>query len=76
VCNGSRIEPLQPLISRQPFTNYFPRADIYKMIAFDILHQLIKGTFKDHLITWVQNYLKEVHGEARSAIIMDDIDLR
>jgi hypothetical protein len=64
------------LTTVQPFTDYFPRADIYVMIAFDILHQLIKGTFKDHLITWVEDYLKEEHGEAGYATVMDDIDLR
>ena len=41
----------------QPFTNDFPRGDIYTTISPDILHQLIKGTFKDHLITWVEMYI-------------------
>ncbi|KAG1830978.1 hypothetical protein DFJ58DRAFT_719599 [Suillus subalutaceus] len=36
-----------------PFTNDFPRADIHELIALDLLHQLIKGTFKDHLVEWV-----------------------
>jgi hypothetical protein len=38
----------------QPFTEEFPRADIYELIAPDLLHQIIKGTFKDHLVTWVE----------------------
>ncbi|KIK34770.1 hypothetical protein CY34DRAFT_17485 [Suillus luteus UH-Slu-Lm8-n1] len=37
-----------------PFTNNFPCADIYKLIAPDLLHQIIKGIFKDHLVAWVQ----------------------
>ncbi|KAG1788518.1 hypothetical protein EV424DRAFT_1476518 [Suillus variegatus] len=40
-----------------PFTNNFPRADIHKLISPDILHQIIKGKFKDHLVDWVEEYL-------------------
>ena len=58
----------------QPFTNDFPRADIHELIAPDLLHQVIKGTFKDHLVTWVGGYLVALHGEARAKVIMDDID--
>ncbi|KAG1904171.1 uncharacterized protein F5891DRAFT_1126616 [Suillus fuscotomentosus] len=52
-----------------PFTNDFPRADIHELLSFDLLHQLIKGAFKDHLVDWVAKYLKAKE-------IMSDIDRR
>ncbi|KAF8804851.1 hypothetical protein BYT27DRAFT_7225140 [Phlegmacium glaucopus] len=36
-----------------PFTRDFPCADIYELISSDLLHQAIKGTFKDHLVAWL-----------------------
>ena len=60
----------------QPFTNDFPRADIHELIAPDLLHQVIKGTFKDHLVTWVEEYLVLTHGQAKANELMDQIDRR
>ncbi|KAF9470984.1 hypothetical protein BDN70DRAFT_909445 [Pholiota conissans] len=44
-----------------PFTHGFPRADIHELLSPDLLHQLIKGTFKDHLVTWVNEFLHIKH---------------
>ncbi|KAG1889253.1 hypothetical protein F4604DRAFT_1915123 [Suillus subluteus] len=38
-----------------PFTNDFPQADIHELLSFNLLHQLIKGAFKDHLVDWNQS---------------------
>ena len=52
----------------------FPHADIYKLLSCDLLHQAIKGTFKDHLIQWVEDYLKNIHGPLKAEAILDEID--
>ena len=58
----------------QPFTDEFPCASIYLLLAPDILHQLIKGTFKDHLVDWVMKYLEFTHGKAGAKEILTNID--
>ncbi|KAI0647706.1 hypothetical protein C8Q79DRAFT_906496 [Trametes meyenii] len=59
-----------------PFTEEFPRADINELLSGDLLHQIIKGTFKDHLVTWVGQYLLHTHGESRGKELLDEIDCR
>lgn len=63
-------------MSFQPFTNNFERADIHELLAPDLLHQLIKGTFKDHLVTWVEEYIYANHRRTTANRIMDEIDRR
>ncbi|KAJ7723744.1 hypothetical protein DFH07DRAFT_759380 [Mycena maculata] len=58
------------------FTRDFPRADIHEMLSSDLLHQIIKGSFKDHLVTWVGEYLYLEHSKAEADAIMDEIDRR
>ncbi|KAG2090117.1 uncharacterized protein F5147DRAFT_748270 [Suillus discolor] len=59
-----------------PFTNDFPHANIHELIAPDLLHQIIKGAFKDHLVVWVEKYLVQTHGQMQADVILDDIDRR
>ncbi|KAF5368711.1 hypothetical protein D9615_010296 [Tricholomella constricta] len=59
-----------------PFTSQFPRADIHELLAPDLLHQIIKGTFKDHIVSWVTEYLELVHPAAQAKRILADIDRR
>lgn len=63
-------------IPLQPFTHYFPRADIHELISPDILHQLIKGAFKDHIVTWINTYMTSHNSERQANLILDDIDRR
>lgn len=67
---------LTPTTPSQPFTEHFPRANIHELITPDLLHQLIKGVFKDHLVEWVCEYLQHQHGKAKANSILDEIDRR
>jgi hypothetical protein len=58
----------------QPFTFEFPQANIHEVLTPDLLHQLIKGTFKDHLVTWINEYLIQENGMAHGYEIIDDLD--
>jgi hypothetical protein len=37
---------------------------------------VIKGTFKDHLVTWINDYVKAEYPESEAKKILDDIDRR
>lgn len=65
---------LTDAVFHQPFTNNFLRADIYELITPNLLHQVIKGGFKDHLVTWVCEYLENKHGKTCASAILDNID--
>ncbi|KAJ7860199.1 hypothetical protein B0H14DRAFT_3084858 [Mycena olivaceomarginata] len=34
--------------------------DIHEMLSPDLLHQIIKGSFKDHLVTWADEIMDEI----------------
>ncbi|KAH9849164.1 hypothetical protein C2E23DRAFT_737876 [Lenzites betulinus] len=78
LCSSQRLLPSVLILTSmyKPFTTGFPRADIHNMLSPDLLHQIIKGTFKDHLVTWIGQYLELKHGEVRAAAILADIDRR
>jgi Plavaka transposase len=60
----------------QLFTEEFPCVDIHELLSPDLLHQLIKGTFKDHLVEWIEAYLVAEYGQQQANKILADIDRR
>ena len=63
-------------ITIQSFTEDFPHADIHKLILADILHQVIKGAFKDHLVTWIQEWIEADKGKKVAKQVLSYIDRR
>ncbi|KAF8257450.1 hypothetical protein EI94DRAFT_1774442 [Lactarius quietus] len=57
-----------------PFKMSFPRANIHELLFLDLLHQFIKGTYKDHLVKWVEMYIMENHVKAQADLILDTLD--
>ncbi len=60
----------------KPYTAHFPRADIHELLSPDILHQLVKGTFNDHLVAWVEAYITAKNSPREAKKILNDIDRR
>ncbi|EIM82509.1 uncharacterized protein STEHIDRAFT_64969 [Stereum hirsutum FP-91666 SS1] len=61
---------LKPII---PFWIDLPYCDIFSCITPDILHQLHKGVFKDHLVSWTTKAMSLVVGKGKGA---DELDAR
>ena len=59
------------LTKYKPFTTSFPWANIHELITPDLLHQIIKGVFKDHIITWVVELMESQPNGRRIVMEMD-----
>ncbi|KAE9391614.1 hypothetical protein BT96DRAFT_959531 [Gymnopus androsaceus JB14] len=60
----------------KPFWESLPFTDIFLSITPDILHQLHKGVFKDHLVSWVTTILRKKDIDDRFSCIPDHPGLR
>lgn len=61
-----------------PFWTELPHADIFSALTPDILHQLHKGIFKDHLVSWATQAIEDGSDEVdrRFKAMLKHSDLR